>query len=532
MRAAIWNNIALDASRFASWEPALDWIAPIDPDPIYENLYDRFWAIMADAAMLEHLAFAASYGDDDRFGSAAVGRLLAACRRWRPEADLRPDYGTVYATTRVLKAIAVGYDLVHERLSPAERDEIRDLLTRGAGRLADEWFSRPEIAGPVGIEPDRHSPHHSSVEWSAFGVIALCLLGDLPAADEWVLRTRAQFANHLLPGALGTDGAQVEGTAFWSSTVLSQIQFLDPLRRVTGVDLLTGAACALDLRTALAAYRPRRERSAANEPLYGESTGLSAVLFATAAERRDPSLFWLATLEPTAGRTEIWPAQTPKRREQMRFAPGGYAYAWSRAPLEPGGPPRLEPWHFPSIDETYLRTGWTGEDILVTIRSGRVTVHVGAELAFEDLTPTRVVDVQASREAGTGVYRSEPAGLCTSITETGRDGTVFWARDGSTDASPDMFVRLDVGERTVTIQRRGPWSRRFVFVPAHGMQLQVRRGTVVATSPDGHRPDIRPGYGLLDVIETDARHFPTVTVEPDADRIELTLAPVDGTGAG
>jgi hypothetical protein len=36
---------------------------------------------------------------------------------------------------------------------------------------------------------------------------------------------------------------------------------------------------------------------------------------------------------------------------------------------------------------------------------------------------------------------------------------------------------------------------------------------------------------LLDVIETDPRDYPTVTIEPDADRIVLVIAPAGGTAA-
>ena len=108
VHAKIWKNIADSADWCLTQAPRTNWIAPITPDPRYENLYDRFYAIMGDLAITEHLAFAYALSGDPRYGEAARQWVLASCRAWQREADDRPDSGKAYAVSRLLKGVAVG----------------------------------------------------------------------------------------------------------------------------------------------------------------------------------------------------------------------------------------------------------------------------------------------------------------------------------------------------------------------------------------------------------------------------------------
>ena len=135
----------------------------MSPDPIYENLYDRFYAMMHDMAVMEHLAFAYAYSGDPRYGQAAVDWALACCRVWRKEAEGEPDGGKAYAVTRLLKGLAVAYDLLYDRLSEAEREELRSTITSIGQTYYDGYFTTPRIAGP-----DFHT-HHAIVEYASFG---------------------------------------------------------------------------------------------------------------------------------------------------------------------------------------------------------------------------------------------------------------------------------------------------------------------------------------------------------------------------
>ena len=54
----IWDNLTASANWCLTQTPRESYIAPVADDPIYENLYDRFYAMMKDMAITEHLAFA------------------------------------------------------------------------------------------------------------------------------------------------------------------------------------------------------------------------------------------------------------------------------------------------------------------------------------------------------------------------------------------------------------------------------------------------------------------------------------------
>src|SRR5438477_3407077 len=103
----IWRNRRDSADWCLTLSPRREWIAPVAPDPNYENLYDRFFAIMGDLAVTEHLAFAFALSGDQRYGEAARAWILASCRAWKREADTAPDGGKAYAVMRLLKGVAV-----------------------------------------------------------------------------------------------------------------------------------------------------------------------------------------------------------------------------------------------------------------------------------------------------------------------------------------------------------------------------------------------------------------------------------------
>src|ERR1051326_1079212 len=209
----IYKNLVGSADGCLTLRPRREWIAPTTPDPNYENLYDRFFAIMGDLAVTEHLAFAYALSSNKRYGDAACAWTLASCRAWKRESDSPPDGGKAYAVMRLLKGVAVAYDVAYDCFSEAERQEIRLTLAAIAQKYFDGYFTTPTISGPG------FHTHHAIVEWSSFGVTALALLGEVPEAQQWLAATVKKFENHLLPEGLAPDGAQVEGSTFWASTM-------------------------------------------------------------------------------------------------------------------------------------------------------------------------------------------------------------------------------------------------------------------------------------------------------------------------
>src|SRR5262245_14340141 len=77
--AKIWANMVRSADWCAQQTSRTDWIASADEDPQFENLYDRFYAAMHDAAIVEHLAFTSTLSNrnEDHYFDAARIWLLA-----------------------------------------------------------------------------------------------------------------------------------------------------------------------------------------------------------------------------------------------------------------------------------------------------------------------------------------------------------------------------------------------------------------------------------------------------------------------
>jgi len=90
--AQIWANMTKSADWCAKQMPRTEWIPTADKDPQFENLYDRFYAAMHDAAIVEHLAFTSALSNpaDDRYFDAARGWLLATAKTWKNAGSRMP----------------------------------------------------------------------------------------------------------------------------------------------------------------------------------------------------------------------------------------------------------------------------------------------------------------------------------------------------------------------------------------------------------------------------------------------------------
>ncbi len=505
--ALIWQNLAQSADWCLTRPPRSAWIAPITPDPRYENLYDRFYAIMGDLAITEHLAFAYAFSGDARYGEAARQWVLASCRAWSPEAEDPPDGGKAYAVARLLKGVAVGYDIVHDRFTAAERQEICETLRRIGHKYFTGYFSTPSISG-AGFHT-----HHAVVEWGSFGVAALALLGDVPEAQAWLDATTTKFEEHLLPNGLAPDGAQTEGATFWASTLHYRLFFMDPLRRVTGRDLYQRFARQMNAELALASVacrkQPGLDEPHANvvlEPSYGQLDYYAPVLLALAREYRRPIYQSLARWDESLGRLQRTRYITP-HGEELLFELGGYAYLWCDDSAAGRADEQKLSWHFPSVDEAYLRRSWTADDLLVGLRQGEVVVHSGG-------VPVLVQP---------GANPNRPA--ADKIHQLLDDGRRAVVRCG-TNSEPSLQIELDRRKGSLRLRRNGPANLQFwcqgaprragnQLIWQNGTTLVVRAGRLAEWSPMGYTGALAVGNGLLPLQDPAPSFHPLVTVTPD-----------------
>jgi len=507
--ARIWKNLQESADWCLKKTPRTEWIAPVAEDPVYENLYDRFYAMMQDMAITEHLAFAYALSGDARYGDAARDWVLAACRAWKNDADATPDGGKAYAVCRLIKGVAVGYDMVYDRLSEAERDEVRGMLAKTAANYHQHYFNTPSIHGPTFFT------HHAVVEFSSFGVVGLALLGEVPEAQQWVDDATRKFTVDLLPRGLAEDGAQTEGATFWASTMHYRLFYMDALRRVTGRDLYKEFERYMNADLALATIATHHNhgwskphQSVVLEPPYGQLDYYAPVLAALAREYRKPIYQYLASWDQTLGGIQQTQYITPNRREQLLFALGGYAYVWydPTVPAESGDEQLSRA--FPSVGQAYLRNSWRADDLLAGVaRDGSVVVHAGGEPVFV---------VAGATETGP-----------VTLTEIEDDGETAWV--GLNDGDDTILsVELRRPDRVVLEwkKRVAPLSFWRYTVPSQPepnvlkdsrVEMRVVKGTVASVKPDGFFIENAVGNGKLKLHDPVAKRYPLVEIQPDAE---------------
>ena len=527
----IWNNVRESADWCLTRTPREAWIAPVKPDPIYENLYDRFYAIMGDLAVTEHLCFAYTLSGDQRYGDTARDWVLASCRAWRSEAEGQPDGSKAYAVSRLLKGVAVGYDMAYDRFNEAQRREVREMLADICRKYYAGYFATPSISGPG------FHTHHASVEWGSFGVAGLALLGEVPEADTWVAATVKKFEEHLLPTGLAPDGAHVEGATFWASTMHYRLFFMDALRRVTGRDLFGKYKKYMNADLALASVAAeknpgynRSHQTVALEPPYGQLDYYAPVLMFLAREYRRPVCQDLALWDRSLGRIQKTRYITP-HGEQLLFELGGYAYVWCDASVsaEPGKAPRLSRnarataglkerakenkespnsrakllYHFPSVGQVYARASWKPGDLLVAVGKSRLVVHAGGH-------PVLITD---------GVPQNH------SIRGVTDDGSVATIRIGNAEEAVTVTLRRP-DRLVIRRQAAGEWQWWCHGKPARDgnkitwgdrVSLSVSAGEIATWEPAGHTVTLAVGFGKLAMIDPAPAKFPRATIRPSAD---------------
>ncbi len=512
--ARIWTNLAASAEWCLTKSPRTNWIAPVSPDPIYENLYDRFYAIMQDLAITEHLSFAYALSGNRRYGEATRQWALASCRAWQHEADGVPDSGKGYAVSRLLKGIAVAYDMAFDCFTEEERSEIRGTLERIGKLYYDKYFSTPTIAGPG------FHTHHAVVEWSSFGVVGLALLGETPDAQKWVDATAKKFEEHLLPNGLASDGAQVEGATFWASTMQYRMFFMDPLRRVTGRDLFKKFQNQMNADLALASVASehipgysQNNDDTVLEPYYGQLDYYSPVLAFLAREYRRPLYQKLANWDQTLGALQKTRATTP-HGEQLLFELGGYGYCWFDSSVPDQVDAGALSYYFKSIGEAYMRQSWQPADLLVGVAKDRLVVHAGGEPVLATIN-----------------VEGKPAFDCAvdSISDNGTNAAIRCSANTN-----QLLIEMNRKERELRFIKHA--TNDFIwYCPRAPRQagndlewngkatVQIETGRLVRIEPDAYAPLFATGFNKLKMKDPAPMKYTRIIVRPDNGIIELKI---------
>ncbi|MCC6444772.1 MAG: DUF4962 domain-containing protein [Armatimonadetes bacterium] len=510
VRARIYRNLKASADWCLAKTPRTAWIAPVSPDPIYLNLYDRFYAMMQDMAIMEHLAFAYAYSLEEPYFEAGRKWTLSCCRIWRKEADGEPDANKAYAVMRLLKGVAVSYDLLYDRLSPQDRREIQETLASIGGKYYRWYLQNPEMAGPG------QDKHHGSVEASSFGVAALALLDEVEEARNWLALMVKKHTDHLLPQALNPSGTQEQSSNFWASTMQYRIFFMDALRRVTGRDLFKEYRKFMDGRIALAAVACEKKKGYDQDqenilfaPSYGQLNYWSPVLLYLAREYRRPIYQRLALWDKTLGAIQETRYITANG-EQLLFEMGGYAYAWYDSTVKPAVEKKLpRSFAFADVNEYYVRDFYRAGDIVAGIRLGQVIVHAGGRPVWVDL-----YNIDSQLKPATDVVLADNGEMAT-ISCAGAAGTGH-SRQTLELKRPGLLRIRRQADRDVQwwCYGRPVWKENNLTWPG-GTRLTVTKGTIVSLDPEGYRDEKIVGMGKLKLVDPMPTAYPLVTVRPE-----------------
>ncbi len=450
--------------------------------------------------------------------------LLATAKVWKNEAHNKPDASKAYAVLRVMKALAVGYDVLFARLTDGERHEVRDTLTA----VCDPYytfFQEPMTAGAG------YNKHHGSVDAAPFGVAALAVLGEVHQAAAWLDLAIKKHVDYLLPHALTPSGTNDQSSNFWASTVQYRIFFCDALRRTTGRDLFSEFPRALPGRIALAAIaagQPRSlqfnedDRSVLFGPSYGQINYWSPVLLYLARRDRRPVYQHLALWDESLGALQHTRYITPKRKEELLFCLGPYAYLWYDPSVAPGIEEKL-PYSFdfpePEVNEAYLRSSYEPGGIVVGMRKGGLIVHAGGRpvlvdrLGVDDTNaPAKPVDemlvADDGRHATIRCVGPKAAGVGEQLVDLTRPS--------------QLAITRTTGKALTWWYAGNPEHKDNSFTWPDGTLLKVSCGIVGTIAPEGHI-DAKRHYGGMEFADPHPFVYPTVTVEPVNGKVVVTV---------
>ena len=526
VHARIWKNLTESADWCARQTPRTEWIPTISPDPIYQNLYDRFYAAMHDMAIVEHLAFASALSDPehDTYFEPARSWALACAKIWKNEANNKPDASKAYAVLRIMKGLAVSYDLLYPRLNATERAQIRETLV-AVGHAYFQFFADPVAAGPG------YNKHHGSVDAGPMGVVALALLGEVPEAQAWLDRMIEKHVHYLLPYALTPSGTNDQSSNFWASTLHYRIFFMDALRRVTGRDLFAEFPDALPGRIALAAVAGKLPRDVFyNEtdktvlfaPDYGQIDYWAPDLLFMAREQRRPIYQHLALWDESLGKIQHTRFITPQKKVELLFEFGGFAYVW----YDPSVPDEIEPglpraFEFPEpeVNEAYLRDSYRAGDIVVGFKKGSLIVYAGGRPVLVDQ-----LDVGNTDKPGPAVDE-------LLVADDGRLAMIRCVGPKGAGVKEQRVELHRPGRLTIRRERSGNMSWWYMGEARRdkntlrwpdGTTLSVTVGTLENVQPAGNT-EKKVHFGGMVFADPHPFSYPVVTARPERDVLEITI---------
>lgn len=322
------------------------------------NLRQELWQRPVGDKMVL-LSFALALRDEPRFREALRAHVLAACRypTWgRPMAETEPFPNGDLAAAHVGRGVAIAYDWHPGLWNEEEKALIRETVrARYAGLLVAAygglWWN------------DNFQDNHNHVNMAGLGIAGLVFLDEIPEAAEWLAHAANNFDR--VAREANADGSSPEGVPYWSYSLSFFLQYIEATRPVLGAEALYASPF---LREA-ARYRIASSVPGLDGTLpWGDAPqrdyyGPQHILHRLAAEYRNPAAQFLAEHLPY-GPNGPGGASNIEANDVAVFA------ALWRDPQLPSERPAQLDYHLPVGDLVTTRSGWSGQDYLLAIKSG------------------------------------------------------------------------------------------------------------------------------------------------------------------
>src|ERR1700743_447738 len=300
-------------------------------------------------------------------------KYLAAAKRYMDAAVSYDVWGYSFSKPNVdlaaghlLYGMGVGYDLLYNDLTPAEREKYRAKLERQGHLMYMMWKSKPG-------RTISYSQNHTFIPMAGLGIAAYALYGEVPEAAEWAKGSRAIFDRVL--ETYSHDGYYYEGYEYWIFATPWIIHYLDAQKHVTGEDLfdqpglrlthlyaahalLPGGQSMFDFGDVFDGPITRAKQGEDYERSHpgGHFESNSKLLYDLAAHFRSPEIQGVADWMKSLGHTgqEPW-----------------WTLVWHDTSLSSQPIARLDPWHrFPDHDVAFWRTDWGAQATAVAFKCG------------------------------------------------------------------------------------------------------------------------------------------------------------------
>ena len=343
-RTAAWRDALLDrADRYLSdgWTPRYE-----KPDGLRLDFQGEL------TRRVEALGLAYRLRGDDRYAREALRLLdaVAAMPDWNPRHFLN--------TAETTRAVATGYDWLHDALSDDERQRLRDAVVRHGLEPALRAYrgEAPHEESYFRLKENNWSP----VSNGGVAVGALAVLDEEPdlAAEALAHGLR------LVPGALrhyAPDGGWDEGPSYWHYATEYAVVLMDALQTALGTDFGLSGLPGFAETAAFPLHLTGPTGLAFN---YGDANSTDTV---TTRLVSTPETLWLARL---AGR----PAWAAPQRATAN--PTAFDLLWEGPDLDARAAPLPLDRFFRGVDVAAMRSAWGDPDaVFVAAKGGKTTPY-------------------------------------------------------------------------------------------------------------------------------------------------------------